>query len=226
MLFQVTARPVRVVLLAPCPRAQESSNGSCNRKQVQCRGRRSVESAPLRLTLTAATPPNGASTLRNIALPRPIKHPGTENILGLATPHVQFSLLASPHLDFVMLGTSVNFAPIEMTMGIEVEHNKGIVTVTLSGVLNETAYATTNALAAIALKPNARVIIDLSGLHFLGSFGLSVLVDTVTRSRRNGGRSLFRNPTPNVRDIFEVTRLNNFFEIFGNAAAAEAALMK
>jgi len=111
-------------------------------------------------------------------------------------------------------------------MGIEIEHNKGIATVKLSGVLNETSYATTNALAEIAQEPNARVIIDLSGLHYLGSFGLSVLVQTVTSSRRNAGRILFLNPTPIVSDLFEVTRLKTFFEIFGNAAAAEAALMK
>ncbi|MBI1827517.1 MAG: STAS domain-containing protein [Planctomycetes bacterium] len=110
-------------------------------------------------------------------------------------------------------------------MGIEVERKGSVATAKLNGVLNaETADATSNALAEIAFEPDARVIIDLSGLHYLDSSGLSVLIHTVTRSRMSGGRVLLLSPTPFVRGIFDVTRLNTFFEIVDDAAAAEAAL--
>jgi stage II sporulation protein AA (anti-sigma F factor antagonist) len=112
-------------------------------------------------------------------------------------------------------------------MGVKVERKGNIAIARLNGVLNaDTGDATADALAEFAFDGNARVLIDLTDLHYLDSSGISVLLRTVTRSRMNAGRVLFVNPSPFVREIFDVTQLNKFFEIFDNLAAAETALMK
>jgi len=112
-------------------------------------------------------------------------------------------------------------------MTIQVEHHGPIAIVRLSGFLNaQNADSTRNELAEIAFTPQARVIIDLGNLDLIDSSGLSVLIHAVTRSRMSSGRVILLNPTPFIRGVFEVTKLDTFFEIFDDASAAESSLLQ
>lgn len=62
--------------------------------------------------------------------------------------------------------------------------------------------------------PTARnVIINLSGVGFIDSSGLSTLVKGLKRCRTNQGDLYVTNLQPAVRIIFELTRLDKAFTI-------------
>ena len=112
-------------------------------------------------------------------------------------------------------------------MGIDIQRQGAIATARLSGALiAANADAVKAALADVAFQPDARVVVDLSKLDQIDSSGLSVLIHTVTRSRMTAGRVILLNPTPFVSGIFNVTRLDRYFEIFQSPAEAQDALLK
>ncbi len=53
-----------------------------------------------------------------------------------------------------------------------------------------------------------RVVLDLSGLQFLDSFGLGVLVGGVKRARSHGGRLVLAGVNDRVAQVFELTGLD------------------
>jgi anti-sigma B factor antagonist len=70
----------------------------------------------------------------------------------------------------------------------------------------------------------ARVVVDLSQVEFLDSTGLSVLVESKRRALENDGDLLLCGLRQPVRMVFELTRLDRFFEIFRLETEALAAL--
>jgi anti-sigma B factor antagonist len=58
------------------------------------------------------------------------------------------------------------------------------------------------------------VVIDLSGLEFIDSSGLAVLMDADARSRADSNRVSFQGPlTPPVAKILRVTELDRLLEL-------------
>jgi anti-sigma B factor antagonist len=77
-------------------------------------------------------------------------------------------------------------------------------------------------LKATGKRP-ARVVVDLRQLEFLDSTGLSVLVESKRRALENDGDLLLCGLRQPVRIVFELTRLDRFFEIFRLEEEALAA---
>ncbi len=72
----------------------------------------------------------------------------------------------------------------------------------------------------------AQIVVDLGGVSFIDSSGLSALVLGMKRCRENeGDLRLCRLQTP-VRMIFELTRLHQAFEIHGDEGAAVRAFAR
>jgi anti-sigma B factor antagonist len=69
----------------------------------------------------------------------------------------------------------------------------------------------------------ARVVVNLSQVEFLDSTGLSVLVESKRRALENDGDLLLFGLRQPVRIVFELTRLDRFFEIFRLEEEALAA---
>jgi anti-sigma B factor antagonist len=67
--------------------------------------------------------------------------------------------------------------------------------------------------AATAVSPT-KIIVDLTGVDFIDSTALAVLVQAMKRSRQHGGDVRLAGLRPNVRIIFELTRLDQVFEIY------------
>ncbi len=65
-----------------------------------------------------------------------------------------------------------------------------------------------------------RVILDLAGVEFIDSTGLSVLLNGLRRVRRARGRLILACENPTVLRLFEITRLNDTFEIVPNRTIA------
>ena len=74
---------------------------------------------------------------------------------------------------------------------------------------------------ALALLGDATdVVVDLTGIEFIDSAGVGVLVALFKNARMKGGRARFCGLTQGVRSVLEIIRLDQIFEIFDDVAAA------
>ena len=79
-------------------------------------------------------------------------------------------------------------------------------------------------LQAILDEGRVRLVFDLSGVDFVDSSGLSVLVTAVKRARSEGGDVALVSLSDPVRSLIELTRLQSAFSIFDDVDSAAAAL--
>jgi len=86
----------------------------------------------------------------------------------------------------------------------------GVPVVVLSGELDSSnADALSTELASITARRPERLIIDLSGLRFMDSAGIAVLVGVAGRV----GSVCLRNPSKVVRRVIELTGLSELLPI-------------
>src|SRR5215204_172479 len=64
-----------------------------------------------------------------------------------------------------------------------------------------------------ALRGSADVVIGFAGLTFIDSTGLSALVDAHRKARDAGGVLVIRNPTPMLRRLLDITRLETLLAV-------------
>jgi len=64
------------------------------------------------------------------------------------------------------------------------------------------------------------VIIDLAGTRFIDSSGCGALVAALRSVVANGGDMKICSPSAQARDLFELTRLDRVFRIFGSRGEA------
>ncbi len=95
--------------------------------------------------------------------------------------------------------------------------------VTIEGKMNgASAEESRDQLRAVILDGGARLVLDLSGVTYVDSTALSVLVSTLKLARKEGGDLVLLGPTPPVRSLLEVTRLDRIFHIFEDEESATA----
>ena len=68
------------------------------------------------------------------------------------------------------------------------------------------------------------LILDFSGLDYMNSSGIGLLVTLLIRANRQGQNLLAVGLSEHYRHIFELTRLNEAIRIFDDEAAALAAV--
>ncbi|HXP34398.1 MAG TPA: STAS domain-containing protein [Chthoniobacterales bacterium] len=68
-------------------------------------------------------------------------------------------------------------------------------------------------LASIIAKRPQHVVVDLSGVTFIDSSGLAVLIHAMQDVNEYGGKLTLSGINENVRVIFEMARLDQFFLI-------------
>lgn len=61
-----------------------------------------------------------------------------------------------------------------------------------------------------------RVAVDLSGVEFMDSTGLGVLIGALKRLRESGGSMVLAGIRPAVSRVFEITGLDRIFTIHGS----------
>ena len=75
------------------------------------------------------------------------------------------------------------------------------------------------------LEAGGVVVVDFSGTKFIDSVGLGCLVSLLKRAASNdGAKVVLCSLSPQVMQIFEMTRLHRLFEIFDTREDAEAAM--
>jgi anti-sigma B factor antagonist len=67
------------------------------------------------------------------------------------------------------------------------------------------------------------VILDLSGLEYMNSGGIGLLVTLLVRAQRGGAHLMATGLSEHYRQIFELTRLDEAIAIHDDEAAAMAA---
>lgn len=97
---------------------------------------------------------------------------------------------------------------------ISVEVEQSAATVRVTGELDcYTAPRLRSALVALAADGVRHVTVDIGGVRFIDSTGLSVLVGGLKRFRESGGAMVVRSPTDAARKLFEITSLTTVLEL-------------
>ncbi|MDX6280883.1 MAG: anti-sigma factor antagonist, partial [Kribbellaceae bacterium] len=106
---------------------------------------------------------------------------------------------------------------------IRTNQNNDHVVLGLSGDLDmESAPALTVELKAVlGSRP---VLIDLSGVEFMDSTGVGVLVGAHREAAARGGALLLAGPGPRLQKIFKITKLDKVFAIHDTMEAAVQSL--
>lgn len=61
---------------------------------------------------------------------------------------------------------------------------------------------------------NKKVLMNFSAVSYVDSSGLATLIEMLQRLKKTGGKLRICNMDQKVKNIFEVTKLYKFFEIF------------
>jgi anti-anti-sigma factor len=70
-------------------------------------------------------------------------------------------------------------------------------------------------------KPSA-VLLNFSGVDYINSTGIALIVGLLARSRKAGIKLLTTGLSPHYVEIFQITRLSDFMTIFPDEATALA----
>jgi anti-sigma B factor antagonist len=80
----------------------------------------------------------------------------------------------------------------------------------------------TELLTAIA-RTSPRLVIDLSGVTFIDSAGLTVILAARQRAKAHGGDTYLVGPTKQVRKVLAITSLDRLLEIHETLETVQAA---
>src|SRR5215468_6113656 len=80
----------------------------------------------------------------------------------------------------------------------------------------------TASLNAMIDKKPKRLVVDLSDVSYIDSAGLAALIEAMQKVEGYGGKFMLAGLQETVRSIFEISRLDQVFQIFPNADAALA----
>ena len=105
----------------------------------------------------------------------------------------------------------------------EERSDAGVHIVNVSGEIHlSTAPSFREQLNAVIESGGAMLVLDLSGVEFIDSTGLSVLLNGLRLVNQRHGRMALVCANPTVMRLFQITGLDATFDIFEDRAAAIA----
>jgi anti-anti-sigma factor len=69
-------------------------------------------------------------------------------------------------------------------------------------------------------RPNAKVLINMEGIHFLDSSGFATFLSVSKTAGRNNGQIIFCNVNDSALDLFKVLQLHTVFNIINDQGEA------
>jgi anti-sigma B factor antagonist len=97
----------------------------------------------------------------------------------------------------------------------------GVVIVAVSGEVDmNTSLEVRNTLTPLFSEEPKALVVDLSGVGYIDSSGVATLVEGLQWSHRSQIPFRLYGMTPAVKDVFEMARLENIFDIFETREAA------
>ncbi len=114
---------------------------------------------------------------------------------------------------------------VEDHMQIKISSKSGVTVAIMSGELRDDDQTElTSALSDAVGRDGSRIVFDLSGLTYINSGGLGLLVQLTAKANSQGGRVVVAAPSPFVADVLETTRLDRFFDVAADTDDAAARL--
>jgi anti-sigma B factor antagonist len=103
---------------------------------------------------------------------------------------------------------------------IDTHKNAGVVQVALTGEFDLAGLPRfEERIAAVESEVPKAIVIDLTGLRFMDSSGLRALVTADDRARKQQRRLAIVPGPPEVRRVFEITKLDTRLDLVENASA-------
>lgn len=117
--------------------------------------------------------------------------------------------------------TLFNLAPMNITERTQ----DGVLILSLEGRLDQPGSDALreHSMARIA-EGHRKIVIDFGGISFLASMGIRAIIAPSQELSRQGGRLVVANLGPSVKQIFDLTGLDNVFSCFDTVEAAVANL--
>jgi len=81
-------------------------------------------------------------------------------------------------------------------------------------------------LSAVGLKANGKWVVDMSGLQYLGSSVLGLMVNIRQRVRQGGGKLVLCGMNPKLQHVFRTCSLERLFVIKPDRDDAVAAILR
>ncbi|GAC1489445.1 MAG: hypothetical protein NVS1B1_06520 [Candidatus Limnocylindrales bacterium] len=107
------------------------------------------------------------------------------------------------------------------TAASAVRFRDGAAVVDLPAQIDSTAEAALNdAYAAAAANGSKTVLLNFSGVEFLSSTGIALIVGILARARKDGRVIRASGLSDHYKEIFEITRLADFMAIFADENTA------
>lgn len=107
---------------------------------------------------------------------------------------------------------------------VQVSREAGSEVVTIHGALVDEAHLEAKeAFLGVLLGSPARILVDLTDVSYISSYGIGLLVAMLRRCRQRGIRMPVCGLRPEVQDLFQATRLSQVFEVFHDRASALSA---
>lgn len=106
-----------------------------------------------------------------------------------------------------------------MILNHRIQNNVDIVELSGRLVMADAAEARA-VLKNIVDNGNGRLALDLVGVSFVDSSGLSVLISAFKAIESRSGKMALANLSPEIQALIELTRLNEIFLVFAEVEAA------
>lgn len=100
----------------------------------------------------------------------------------------------------------------------------GIVRVLLNGPLDIEGAAIVDLRMNVLAGSSKFLLIDLTGVSFLGSMGIRSLIVPAKAVHRRGGKVALFHPTPMVEEVLKASNINEIIPIYHDLGSAVAAL--
>ncbi len=99
-------------------------------------------------------------------------------------------------------------------MNTNIEKQEGKYLVTLEGELDTAAAAEVEKkLQPLYNTDGLDVVIDCSGLEYIASSGLRILISILKGAKASGSKVVLRNMNDDIKSVFKLTGFINIFEV-------------
>jgi anti-sigma B factor antagonist len=105
----------------------------------------------------------------------------------------------------------------------EVRGRDGIVVIDLHGEINGNADETLSHAYAQALgQQPSNILLNFADVDYINSTGIALIVGLLAQARKSGRRLMTSGLSPHYVEIFKITRLADFMNIYADEASALA----